>query len=77
MTGIGLAAARGVIAVLGNYNVMGLTTFATNILTMLGIAAATDYGIFLFGRYREARQTEVVFEVSQGESQSPGHFPAL
>ena len=23
---------------------------------MLGIAAATDYGIFLFGRYREARQ---------------------
>ena len=44
LTGIGLAAARGVIAVLGNYNVMGLTTFATNILTMLGIAAATDYG---------------------------------
>jgi putative drug exporter of the RND superfamily len=55
LTGIGLSAARGVIAVLGNYNVMGLTTFATNILTMLGIAAATDYGIFLFGRYREAR----------------------
>jgi putative drug exporter of the RND superfamily len=56
LTGIGLASARGVIAALGNYNVMGLTTFATNILTMLGIAAATDYGIFLFGRYREARQ---------------------
>jgi putative drug exporter of the RND superfamily len=56
LTGIGLGAARGVISVLGNYNVMGLTTFATNILTMLGIAAATDYGIFLFGRYREARQ---------------------
>jgi putative drug exporter of the RND superfamily len=55
LTGIGLASARGVIAVLGNYNVMGLTTFATNILTMLGIAAATDYGIFVFGRYREAR----------------------
>ena len=55
LTGIGLASSRGVIAVLGNYNVMGLTTFATNILTMLGIAAATDYGIFLFGRYREAR----------------------
>ncbi|MCW2623923.1 MMPL family transporter [Mycobacterium sp.] len=56
LTGIGLGAARGVISVLGNYNVMGLTTFATNILTMLGIAAATDYGIFVFGRYREARQ---------------------
>ena len=33
----------------------GLTTFAGNILTMLAIAAATDYGIFLFGRYKEAR----------------------
>jgi putative drug exporter of the RND superfamily len=55
LTGIGLASSRGIIAVLGNHNVMGLTTFATNILTMLGIAAATDYGIFLFGRYREAR----------------------
>jgi putative drug exporter of the RND superfamily len=56
LTGIGLASARGVIAVLGTHNVFGLTTFASNILTMLGIAAATDYGIFLFGRYREARQ---------------------
>ncbi len=55
LTGIGLASSRGVIAVLGNHNVFGLTTFASNILTMLGIAAATDYGIFLFGRYREAR----------------------
>ncbi len=56
LTGIGLGSSRGVIAVLGEHNIMGLTTFATNILTMLGIAAATDYGIFLFGRYREARQ---------------------
>src|SRR6202011_121920 len=55
LTGIGLGSSRGVVAVLGIHNVMGLTTFATNILTMLGIAAATDYGIFLFGRYREAR----------------------
>jgi RND superfamily putative drug exporter len=55
LTGIGLTSARGVVAVLGNHNVFGLTTFASNILTMLGIAAATDYGIFLFGRYKEAR----------------------
>ena len=33
----------------------GLTTFAGNILTMLAIAAGTDYGIFIFGRYREDR----------------------
>ena len=56
LTGIGLGTARGVIAVLGDHNVFGLTTFASNILTMLGIAAATDYGIFVFGRYREARR---------------------
>ena len=35
---------------------LGLTTFAANILTMLSIAAGTDYGIFLVGRYLEARQ---------------------
>jgi putative drug exporter of the RND superfamily len=54
MTLISLACSRGVIAVLGHNNVFGLTTFATNILTMLAIAAGTDYGIFLIGRYQEA-----------------------
>ncbi|VBA40786.1 RND family transporter [Mycobacterium attenuatum] len=54
MTGIALASARGVVAVLGYHNVFGLTTFAANILTMLAIAAGTDYGIFLVGRYQEA-----------------------
>jgi RND superfamily putative drug exporter len=55
LTFVGLASARGVVAVLGSLNIFGLTTFASNILTMLGIAAATDYGIFMFGRYSEAR----------------------
>jgi RND superfamily putative drug exporter len=55
LTGIGLLASRGLISVLATHDVFGLTTFAGNILTMLAIAAATDYGIFLFGRYREAR----------------------
>src|ERR1700739_3282399 len=54
MTAIALACSRGVIAVLGYHNVFGLTTFATNILTMLAIAAGTGYGIFLIGRYQEA-----------------------
>ena len=40
---------------LASHDAFGLTTFAGNILTMLAIAAATDYGIFIFGRYREAR----------------------
>lgn len=55
LTFLGLLTARGVVAVLASYGAFGLTTFAGNILTMLAIAAATDYGIFLFGRYREAR----------------------
>ncbi len=56
MTGIALSSSRGIVAVLGYHDVFGLTTFAANILTMLAIAAGTDYGIFLVGRYQEARQ---------------------
>lgn len=55
LTFLGLLTARGVVSVLATHNVFGLTTFAGNILTMLAIAAATDYGIFIFGRYREDR----------------------
>jgi putative drug exporter of the RND superfamily len=55
MTLIELAVSRGVIAVLGNDGFMELAAFATSLLTMLSIAAGTDYGIFLIGRYREAR----------------------
>ena len=52
-----LAAARGMVAFLGYYNIIGLSTFATNLLVTLAIAAATDYAIFLIGRYQEARGT--------------------
>ncbi|ORV54906.1 hypothetical protein AWC05_13545 [Mycobacterium florentinum] len=57
MTLVSLACARGVVAVLAYNNAFGLTTFAANILTMLAIAAGTDYGIFLVGRYQEARRS--------------------
>ncbi|MCV7419479.1 MMPL family transporter [Mycobacterium yunnanensis] len=55
LTFLGLLTARGVVSVLATNGAFGLTTFAGNILTMLAIAAATDYGIFIFGRYREDR----------------------
>ena len=55
LTFLSLLTARGVVSVLATHGAFGLTTFAGNILTMLAIAAATDYGIFIFGRYREAR----------------------
>ena len=56
MVFIELAAARGIVACLGYYNLIGLSTFAVNLLTTLAIAAGTDYAIFLVGRYHEARQ---------------------
>ncbi|BBY58779.1 MMPL/RND family transporter [Mycolicibacterium sarraceniae] len=55
LTFLGLLTARGVVSILAVHGAFGLTTFAGNILTMLAIAAATDYGIFIFGRYREDR----------------------
>lgn len=51
-----LVGARGLVAFLGYHNVFGLTTFATNLVVTLAIAAATDYAIFLIGRYQEARR---------------------
>ncbi|OBK81194.1 MMPL family transporter [Mycobacterium sp. 1164985.4] len=50
-----LSAARGVVAFLGYHEIIGLSTFATNLLVTLAIAAGTDYAIFLTGRYQEAR----------------------
>jgi putative drug exporter of the RND superfamily len=55
MVFVELLAARGVVATLGNYGIMGLSTFANNILVLLAIAAGTDYAIFIVGRYHEAR----------------------
>ena len=45
MVSIELLAARGVVATLGNYGIMGLSTFANNMLVLLAIAAGTDYAI--------------------------------
>jgi RND superfamily putative drug exporter len=50
-----LGAARGIVAFLGYHEIIGLSTFATSLLTLLVIAAGTDYAIFLIGRYQEAR----------------------
>ena len=54
--GIEVFAARGIIAFLGDNNIVQLSTFAINLLVALAMAAGTDYAIFFFGRYQEARQ---------------------
>ena len=50
-----MAAARGIVSFLADSGLIGLSTYSTNILTLLVIAAGTDYVIFLLGRYHEAR----------------------
>jgi len=56
MVGIELQVAQGIVAFLGDHQIVGLTTYAVNLLVSIGLAAGTDYGIFFFGRYQEARQ---------------------
>jgi putative drug exporter of the RND superfamily len=56
MVFIELPAVQGVIALLGSHGVLGLSTFAVQILPILAIAAGTDYALFIVGRYQEARQ---------------------
>ncbi|MBE1548055.1 RND superfamily putative drug exporter [Mycobacterium sp. OAS707] len=62
---IEMAAARGIVSFLANVGLIGLSTYSTNILTLLVIAAGTDYVIFLLGRYHERRnegdEREVAF----------------
>jgi putative drug exporter of the RND superfamily len=54
--GIELGVARGIVAFLGNNDALVLSMYAINLLMSLAMAAGTDYGIFFFGRYQEARQ---------------------
>ena len=54
--GFEMGTARGLVALLGNYNLLGFSTFVVAMLSSLAIAAGTDYAIFLIGRYQEARQ---------------------
>jgi RND superfamily putative drug exporter len=61
-----LGAARGMVAFLGYHKIILLSTFATNLLVTLAIAAATDYAIFLIGRYQEAR--------GNGESREDAYY---
>ncbi|CAM5662639.1 RND family transporter [Mycolicibacterium aubagnense] len=46
---------KGVISAFGHYGVIPLLSFATNMVISLTLGAGTDYGIFLIGRYHEAR----------------------
>jgi putative drug exporter of the RND superfamily len=55
---LGLSVTRGVVAFLGYHELIGLSTFATQLLVTLAIAASTDYAIFLIGRTRRPARSE-------------------
>ncbi|WP_036430704.1 RND family transporter [Mycolicibacterium mageritense] len=65
---IEMLVAKGVIATLGHFGVIPLSSFAVNIVVALTLGAGTDYGIFLLGRYQEARQ--------HGESREDAFYTA-
>ena len=60
--------AKGVVSTLGHFGVIPLSSFAVNIVVALTLGAGTDYGIFLMGRYQEARQL--------GETREEAYFTA-
>src|SRR6201988_328638 len=51
-----LLVAKGVISTLGHLGYLELSSFAVNVVVALTLGAGTDYGIFLMGRYHEARR---------------------
>ncbi|MFV0493957.1 RND family transporter [Mycobacterium sp.] len=52
-----LTCARGIVSLLVQHHVIGISSFAANMLVSLVLGASTDYGIFFLGRYQEARQS--------------------
>jgi putative drug exporter of the RND superfamily len=63
-----LLVAKGVTATLGHLGFIELSSFAVNIVVALTLGAGTDYGIFLMGRYHEARH--------DGESREQAFYTA-
>jgi putative drug exporter of the RND superfamily len=63
-----LLVAKGVVSTLGTLGYLELSSFAVNIVVALTLGAGTDYGIFLMGRYHEARRA--------GESKEDAFYTA-
>jgi RND superfamily putative drug exporter len=60
--GLGLGVARAVVAYLGERNLIEVSIFSVSLLAAMVLGAATDYGIFLLGRYHEKRRDDVPHE---------------
>ncbi|MCV7103635.1 MMPL/RND family transporter [Mycobacterium palustre] len=54
--GLALAVARPVVAAFGQANIVEVSLFSVALIAAMALGAGTDYGIFLLGRYHEARR---------------------
>nr|WP_245535419.1 RND family transporter [Segniliparus rotundus] len=69
VVGVALLTARPLVALLGAHEIIGVSIFASSLLAGIILGAGTDYGIFLLGRYQEARQA--------GEDPATAYYTAL
>ncbi|OSC42110.1 MMPL family RND transporter [Mycobacterium decipiens] len=54
--GLGLAVGRSIVSLLGEHNLVEVSIFSVALLGAMVLGGATDYAIFLIGRYHEARR---------------------
>lgn len=69
VAGAGLGVGRPIVALLGEHQVIGVSIFASALLAVIVLGAGIDYGIFLLGRYQEARRA--------GEDPADAYYTAL
>ncbi|WP_101949549.1 RND family transporter [Mycobacterium sp. 3519A] len=62
--GLALAAARALVAALGQAGVVEVSTFSVSLMAAMVLGAGTDYTIFIIGRYHEQRRRGVASEVA-------------
>lgn len=60
--GLGLGVARAIVAYLGERGLIEVSIFSVSLLAAMVLGAATDYGIFLLGRYHEQRGIDLPHE---------------
>src|SRR5690625_8019314 len=56
VAGAGVGVGRSAVALLVNHHVIGVSIFASALVAVIVLGAGIDYGIFLLGRYQEARR---------------------
>ena len=57
--GLALGASRGAISMLADNGIIEISIFAVALMSTLVLGAATDYAIFLMGRYHEVRRSGI------------------